>query len=79
VDSAELRQVHIKSLWSVVYKEGLKGYPDPKRRELAECQITAKYKFTGDHLRWTVNEKKEVMFLDETTISRVDPNGRGIS
>lgn len=69
-------QVHIKSVWNYISKEGLKGYVQQKKPDLSEKHMHARLQFAKDHVHWTVDEWKNVMFSDETIISRIGSFGR---
>jgi len=52
-------------------KEGLKTYVQYKKRGLTKDQKSTRYNFARNHLHWTINDWKQVMFSDETLFSRI--------
>lgn len=69
-------QIHVKSLRNILNQEGLKAYVQRSKSDLTKDQIAARYKFAKDHLKWTVDDWKNVMFSDETMVSRIGTFGR---
>jgi transposase len=76
VKSTEGVQVHIDSIRNYLRQEGLKAYVQQKKPLLTREQIAARKDFAERHLKWTVEDWKNVMFSDETTISRMGTYGR---
>lgn len=76
VKSAEGVQVHESSIRRYLESEGVKTYVKQKKPDLTNDQKSARYKFAKAHLNWTVEDWKEVMFSDESTISRIGSYGR---
>lgn len=73
-----VKGVHVdkESIRNYLKQEGLRGYVQRKKRDLTEDQIAVRYQFAKDHLHWTVDDWKHVMFSDETAISRTGSCGR---
>ncbi|KAF9975188.1 hypothetical protein BGZ65_008369, partial [Modicella reniformis] len=57
VQSLEGVQVHVESIQQYLKQQGIKGYVQRKKPDLTKKQIAAK-----DHLKWTVDDWKNVMF-----------------
>ena len=57
-------------------KENLSTFVKQRVPDLTEIHIQNRYKFAKAHLKWTVEDWKNVMFSDETIISRVGCYGR---
>jgi len=76
IQSMDGAQVHIESVRNYLEREGLKGYIQQRKPGLTKEQIAKRLKFAQDHLHWTVEEWKNVMFSDETIISRMGSYGR---
>lgn len=76
VESTEGVQVDKRSIRRYLKMENMKTYVKQKRPDLTKSQMDARYKFAKDHLNWTVEDWKNVMFSDETIISRIGSYGR---
>lgn len=76
VQALEGKQVCTRSIRKYIGMEGLKTYVQQKKPDLTKNQMAARYQFAKDHLKWTVEDWKRVMFSDETIISRVGSYGR---
>lgn len=76
VQSVEGIPISTRSIWNYLNAEGLKGYVRRKRPDLTADQIKARYKFAKDHLKWTVDDWKNVMFSDETMFSKIGSFGK---
>jgi transposase len=68
--------VHAQSIRNYLRQEGLRAYVQPKKPDLTEDQIQKRYNFARDHLHWSVEQWRNVMFSDETLISRIGSFGR---
>lgn len=69
-------EVNLTSVYNYIKQEGLKAYAQQKKPHLTEKQMEARYHFALEHVNWTVDQWKHVMFSDETLISRVGPFGK---
>jgi hypothetical protein len=69
-------QVHVQSILNYLKQESVKAYVQPKKPDLTKDQVAARYQFAKDHLAWTIEDWKNVMFSDETVISRIGSFGR---
>ena len=69
-------QVHIQSIHNYLEQEGFKAYVKYKKPELTEDQKLKRFKFAQEHLNWTIKQWRNVMFSDETIISRVGSFGK---
>jgi hypothetical protein len=76
IQSAERIKVHRTSIRKYLNMEHMKTYIARKKPDLTETQKKARYKFAKDHIHWTIEDWKNVMFSDETVISRVGSFGR---
>lgn len=76
LESTEGVQLHTRTVWNYLSSQGLKGYVQPKKNDLTKEQMAARHQFAKDHLNWTVEDWKRVMFSDETIVSRVGSFGR---
>lgn len=76
IQSMEGTQVHIESVRRYIYKEGLKGYVSQRKPDLTRNQKSARYQFAKRYLKWSVEDWKNVMFSDETIISRIGSFGK---
>src|SRR5690554_5587171 len=72
-------QVHIGSIRCYIYKECLKGYVSQRKLDLTQDQKSALYQFAKRYLKWSVEDWKNVMFSDETIISRIESFGEKTS
>lgn len=68
--------IHRSTVDKYLKMEGLKTYVQQKKRGLTKDQKAARLKFARDHLHWTVDDWKQVMFSDETIFSRIGPYGK---
>jgi transposase len=69
-------QVHVQSIHNYLREQQVKAYVQQKKPGLTKDQVAARYQFAKDHLSWTVEDWKNVMFSDETVISRIGSFGR---
>jgi transposase len=76
VQSAEGVQVHARTVERYIHIEGLKTYVQRKKPDLTKEQMAARYTFAREHLDWTMNDWRNIMFSHETTISRIGSYGR---
>lgn len=68
--------ISVRTVERVLDMEGLKTYVQQKKPSLTADQKSARLKFARDHLKWTVEDWKNVMFSDETTFCRIEPFGK---
>lgn len=76
VQSVDGGQVHVRTVLRHLEKEGLKAFVQQKKPGLTSIHTSDRYEFAKAHLHWTVDDWKNVMFPDETSISRVGSFGR---
>lgn len=76
IQSIEGVHVHARTVDKYLAMEGLKTYVQRKKPMLTKDQKAARYQFAKDHLHWTIDDWKNIMFSDETTISRIGSYGR---
>src|SRR5690349_23547449 len=69
-------QVHIQSIHNYLEQEDFKAYVKYKKPELTEDQKLKRFKFAQEHLNWTIKQWRNVMFSDETIISRISSFGK---
>lgn len=65
-----------QSILNYLKQQGLSTFIKQKVPDLTGNQIHKRYEFAKAHLKWTVEDWKNVMFSDETVISRVGSYGR---
>jgi hypothetical protein len=68
--------IHRSTVDKYLKMEGLKTYVQQKKRGFTKDQKAARLKFARDHLNWTVDDWKQVMFSDETIFCRIGPYGK---
>jgi transposase/RNAse (barnase) inhibitor barstar len=76
VQAEDGEQVHARTVRRHLQKEGLKAYVQQKKPGLTLNHRKDRLAFAKAHLHWTVDDWKNVMFSDETTISRVGSFGK---
>ena len=76
VQAVEGVQVHKETIRNYLNSEGLKAYVQQKKPMLTKKHKEARFRFAKEHIHWTVDDWKWVMFSDETIISRVGSFGR---
>jgi len=76
VQTEDGEQVHARTVRRHLQKEGLKAYVQQKKPGLTLNHRKDRLAFAKAHLHWTVDDWKNVMFSDETTISRVGSFGK---
>ena len=69
-------QVHEKTIRNYTNSEGLKAYVQQTNPMLTKKHREAGYRFAKEHIHWTVDDWKWMMFSDETIISRIGSFGR---
>lgn len=75
IESSEGVHVAEHSVKRYLAEEGLVRYLKKKKPDLTENDKLARLKFAKEHLHWTVEDWRNVMFSDEVTISRIDTQG----
>ena len=70
-------QVHRETIRNYLNQEGYKVYVKHKKRDLTRDQKLARFNFARDHLNWTIEQWRNVMFSDETLFYRIGSSGRG--
>src|SRR5690606_18579454 len=68
--------ISARTVERVLDMEGLKTYVQQKKPCLTADQKSARLKFARDHLKWTAEDWKNVMFSDETTFCRIETFGK---
>lgn len=71
-------QIHVETVRNYVNHGGLNSYIQRKRLYLTKIQKKARVQFAKEHLHWTVEDWKNVMFSDETIISKMGTYGRKV-
>ncbi|GJJ67920.1 putative transposase [Entomortierella parvispora] len=70
------RQVHRTTVQRNLKDFGVKAWVKPKKPKLEPHQRQARYAFARRHEKWTIDQWKNVMFSDESSISRIGSFGR---
>lgn len=70
--------VHVwkQSILNYLRSEDMGTFIKQRKPYLTEDHKKARYQFAKDHLKWTLEDWKNVMFSDETIISRIGSYGR---
>jgi transposase len=76
VRTTDGEHVHVRTVQRHLKKTGVKAYVQQKRPALTLNHKKERYAFAQAHLHWTVDDWKNVMFSDESSISRVGSFGR---
>jgi transposase len=76
IESTEGVHVHGETVRRYLRNEGVKAFVQPKKPDLTRKQRFARRKFAKEHLSWTTEDWKRVMFSDETMICRIGHFGR---
>lgn len=71
----EVEKVHVHTRTVRNYLD-MKAYVVRKQLKLSKDHKKARYQFAKDHLHWTVEQWKSVIFSDETLVNMVDSFGR---
>lgn len=69
-------QVHVQTVRRHLRKEGIRPYVKQKGPDLKPNHVRDRLAFAREHIHWTVNDWKRVMFSDESIFSRVESFGR---
>jgi transposase len=69
-------QVHLQTVRRNLRESGLKAYVQQKRPDLRPNHVQDRLAFAREHINWTVDDWKRVMFSDESMFSRVGSFGR---
>jgi transposase len=69
-------QVHVQTVRRNLREKGVKAYVQQKRPDIKPNHIQDRLAFAREHINWTVDDWKRVMFSDESMISRVGSFGR---
>jgi transposase len=77
IESVDGCHVHGETVRRYLRQEGLKAYVKSRKPDLTKDQMKARRKFAKEHMHWTVDDWKRVMFSDETLICWVGHFGRG--
>lgn len=70
------KQFHVNTVRRNLRRGDVRTYSQPKKPNLTGNQITQRLQFAKDHVHWTVDDWKHVMFSNETMISRVGTFGK---
>lgn len=76
VESVEGEHVHITTVQKNLRLEGIRAYTQPNKPKLTQEQIAKRLQFAKEHIHWTVEEWRNVMFSDECSISRIGSFGK---
>jgi len=76
IKSIEGVHVHTETVRKYLKQEGLKGYVKRKKPLLTADQIAARYQFAKNHIDWTLDQWRTVMFSDEAMFCRVGTCGK---
>lgn len=76
IESIERVHVDKRSIKRYLDSEGIKKYLKQRMPDLTQDHMLARLKFAKEHLHWTLEDWKHVMFSDEATIYRVEDLGR---
>jgi len=68
--------VHKETIRRYLRAERVMARVKPDSPFLTKDQMAARYKFAKDHVKWSVDQWKNVMFSDECSISRLSQPGR---
>jgi transposase len=68
--------VHRETIRRHLRAEGVMARVKPGSPFLTKDQIVARYQFAKDHIKWTMEQWKNVMLSDECSISRLGQSGR---
>jgi transposase len=68
--------VHRQTIKRYLRAEGVVARVKPDSPFLTKKQMTARYEFAKDHIKWSMEDWKNVMFSDECSISRLGQSGR---
>lgn len=68
--------VHRETIRRYLQAERVTARVKPDSPFLTKDQIAARYKFAKDHVKWSMEQWKNVMFSDECSISRLGQSGR---
>ena len=69
-------QVHRTTVQRNLKNYGVKAWVKPKKPNLEPHQKHARLAFAQQHEKWTIEQWKNVMFSDESSISRIGSFGR---
>jgi transposase len=64
-------QVHVQTVRRNLREKGIKPYVQQKRPDLKANHVQERLAFAREHIDWTVDDWKRVMFSDESMVSRV--------
>lgn len=76
IQATDGRQVHVETVRLNLLHESVRAYIQQKRTNLKPNHKRDRLKFAREHIHWTVDDWKRVMFSDESIISRIGPFGR---
>ena len=76
VQSTEGVHVDERTIRAYLSSENVDRYLKQKRTDLTDDQKSARMKFAEEHLHWSLEDWKNVMFSDETLIYRIEARGR---
>jgi transposase len=76
IKNRDASQVHRTTVQRNLKDFGVKAWVKPKKPKLESHQKHARYAFARRHEKWTIDQWKNVMFSDESSISRIGSFGR---
>ena len=76
IQSTEGKLIHLTTVRRNLIQEGVRTYSQPNKPKLTRDQMAKRLQFAKEHIHWTVDDWKKVMFSDETMISRVGSFGK---
>lgn len=76
VQSVDHVLVDPRTVSRAMRKRGVKAYVKQKKPDLTPKQKAERLKWAKEHKNWTVDQWKQVMFSDESTISRMSSSGK---
>lgn len=68
--------MHARTVDKYLAQEGLRTHVEREKPKLTTERRAARYKFAQEHLHWTIDDWKNVMFSDESVISRIGSYGK---
>src|ERR1700743_1939485 len=74
--SSEGKQIHLTTVRQNLLQQGVKKYTQSRKPNLNSDQIAKRLQFAKEHIHWTVDNWKRVMFSDETMVSRLGSFGK---
>lgn len=76
INDAISQPVSTQTIRNVLKEDGYKAYVKKKRPFLSSCHRKARLQFAEEHIQWTVEDWKRVIWSDETKMNRFGSDGR---